>query len=82
MRLKIRCLKCGTLLAIAEPASPSPAVTSRTRRELVDPPDAPEERWKWWCPNPQCRRTRELRSTRIAATLDDMVRRGESTGDI
>jgi hypothetical protein len=82
MTLKIHCLKCDTLLALAEQASPSPALTHRTRWEQVTPPDAPEERWKWWCPRPDCRRTRELRSARIAATLDDMARRHDHGGHL
>ena len=82
MTLRIPCLRCNTLLATAKPSDATPAVTSRTRWELVSPPDAPEERWKWWCPRPDCQRTRELRSARIAATLDEMKRRGMTTGDI
>ena len=82
MRLKVRCSRCGTLLAIARPGDTAPELRNRTRWEQVDPPDAPEERWKWWCPNPECRRTRELRSKRIADTLDEMTRGGVTVADI
>jgi len=53
---------------------------NRCRWERVTPPEAPEERWKWWCP--QCHRPRELRSARIAANLDDMERRGVGAAEI
>jgi hypothetical protein len=83
--LRIHCERCGALLAIARPArpgEPAPTLTNRCRWEVVDPPHGPVERWKWYCPNPDCRRTRELRSDRIAATLDAMIRDGKDVADI
>jgi hypothetical protein len=81
-RLRIHCLWCDTLLTVARPGDTAPELRNRCRWEQVDPPDAPEERWKWWCPNPKCRRTRELRSKRIGDTLDEMARHGTTTADI
>lgn len=80
--LKIRCEVCNTLLATVKPSDNGPHVTSRGRWSIVNPPDAPEERWTWWCPNPACRRPRQLRSDRIAANLADMERRGVYGADI
>jgi hypothetical protein len=83
VRLRIHCLRCNTLLTVARPGDTAPELRNRCRWEQVDPPDAPKgERWKWWCPNPECGRTREMRSDRIGDNLDEMALRGETTRDI
>ena len=82
MTLKILCLRCFTLLAIVKHTPNGVTIKNRCRRaEQALPPEAPEERWKWTCPTPQCRRTRELRMARVVAVFDVMRREGRRVAE-
>lgn len=88
--LEVSCPVCGEVLALARRALASrepPHLDMRCEWERVSPPDAPAERYTFWCAGRRKHREHrpkpaQYREARLVATLDEMERRGVRRGSL